>query len=152
MDGQGCWAGVRKGEQGRNRPFSYHPVLSSRMPPSPCLSLSLSHPHTLRVGSKHQPLFCLKGDRNCSVDGCGGRGTGFEMKLRFHSYLFFMSSENLILLSWGPVSWRWPDIIHLLSQNYKEKCGSGNAPNNGGDPLGIYSSFVLTVSNDPKEK
>ena len=49
------------------------PVLSSRMPPSPCvsfsLSVSLTHKHSLHVASKHQPLFCLKADGTCNVMG-----------------------------------------------------------------------------------
>lgn len=65
--------GVRKGEQG-GKTGLFHttlsPVLSSRMPPSPVShSLFLSHVGSLHVGSKHQPLFCLKADGTCNVMG-----------------------------------------------------------------------------------
>lgn len=72
-------------------------------------------PHTTSlVGTEHHSLFCLEPKGNCiQCDRCRERGTGFGIGLGFQS-LFFMSSENIILVYCSPVSWGLYDI-HLLT-------------------------------------
>lgn len=55
--------------------------------------------HTLPISSQAPTIFLVEGSRELLCGGCSGKSTGFRMRLKFQLYLFFMSSENLVLAS-----------------------------------------------------